>query len=65
MEVVLTLDDDPERTVTIPFSKTNEDGASDSDYNGVPTERHLQRRGDRSPLSSPLSRTGSVTRARR
>ena len=37
VEVVLTLDDDPERTVTIPFSKTNEDGASDSDYVGVPT----------------------------
>ena len=37
MEVVLTLDDDPERTVTIPFSKTNQGGASDSDYVGVPT----------------------------
>ena len=37
MEVVLILDDDPERTVTIPFSKTNQGGASDSDYVGVPT----------------------------
>ena len=37
VEVVLTLDDDPERTVTIPFSKTNQGGASDSDYVGVPT----------------------------
>ena len=36
MEIVLTLDDDPERTVTIPFSKTNQGGASDSDYVGVP-----------------------------
>ena len=36
VEVVLTLDDDPERTVTIPFSKTNQGGASDSDYVGVP-----------------------------
>ncbi len=37
VEVVLTLDDDPEREVTIPFSKTNQGGASDSDYVGVPT----------------------------
>ena len=36
VEVVLTLDDDPERTVTIPLSWTNEGGASDSDHNGVP-----------------------------
>ena len=38
VEVVLTLDDDPERTVTIPLSWSNEDGASDSDHNGVPTD---------------------------
>ena len=37
VEIVLTLDDDPERTVTVPLSKTNKDGASDSDYVGVPT----------------------------
>ena len=37
-EIVLTLDDDPERTVTIPLSWSNEDGASDSDHNGVPTD---------------------------
>ena len=37
VEIVLTLDDDPERTVTVPLSKTNKDGASDSDYSGVPT----------------------------
>ena len=37
VEVVLTLDDDPERTVSIPLSRTNQDGASDSDYVGVPT----------------------------
>ena len=37
VEVVLTLDDDPEREVIIPFSKTNQGGASDSDYSGVPT----------------------------
>ena len=36
-EIVLTLDDDPERKVTIPLSWTNKDGASDSDYSGVPT----------------------------
>ena len=38
VEIVLTLDDDPERTVTIPLSWSNEDGASDSDHNGVPTD---------------------------
>ena len=37
VEVVLTLDDDPEREVIIPFSKTNQGGASDSDYVVVPT----------------------------
>ena len=37
-EIVLTLDDDPEQTVTIPLSWSNEDGASDSDHNGVPTD---------------------------
>ena len=34
--VKVTLTDDPEATVTIPITKTNEDGASDSDYSGVP-----------------------------
>ena len=38
VEVVLTLDDDPELKVTIPLSWSNEDGASDSDHNGVPTD---------------------------
>ena len=37
VEVVLTLDDDPERTVIIPIDRDNQDGASDSDYSGVPT----------------------------
>ena len=30
------LDADPERTVTIPLTKANQDGASNSDYSGVP-----------------------------
>ena len=34
--VTVTLDDDPERQVVIPLTRTNEDGASDSDYSGVP-----------------------------
>ena len=38
VEVALTLDDDPERRVIIPLSWSNEDGASDSDHNGVPTD---------------------------
>ena len=34
--VKVTLSDDPEMDLTIPISKTNEGGASDSDYSGVP-----------------------------
>ena len=36
VQIVLTLDDDPERTVVIPLSRTNLGGASDADYRGVP-----------------------------
>ena len=35
--VTVTLDADPERTVVIPIEKTNQGGASDSDYSGVPS----------------------------
>ena len=34
--VTVTLDADPERTLTIPIEVANEGGASDSDYSGVP-----------------------------
>ena len=34
--VTVELDDDPERQVVIPLTRTNEGGASDSDYSGVP-----------------------------
>ena len=34
--VKVTLSEDPERTVTIPISKANQDGASSADYSGVP-----------------------------
>ena len=34
--VTLTLDVDPERTVSIPLSRDNQGGASDADYSGVP-----------------------------
>ena len=36
VSVTVTLDDDPERQVVIPLTRTNEGGASDSDYSGVP-----------------------------
>ena len=36
IEVIVTLDADPERTVVIPIEKTNQGGASDADYSGVP-----------------------------
>ena len=35
--VTVTLSADPERTVTIPIIKTNQGGASDTDYSGVPS----------------------------
>ena len=34
--VRVTLSADPERTVTVPISRSNENGASDQDYSGVP-----------------------------
>ena len=34
--VKVKLDADPERSVTIPITKANQGGASDSDYSGVP-----------------------------
>ncbi len=34
--VKVTLNADPERTVTIPITKANQDGASNNDYSGVP-----------------------------
>ncbi len=34
--VTVTLSADPERTVTIPLTTTNQDGASSDDYSGVP-----------------------------
>ena len=34
--VKVTLSEDPERSVTIPITTTNQSGASDSDYSGVP-----------------------------
>ena len=34
--VTVTLGDDPERTVTIPITRMDQDGASSDDYSGVP-----------------------------
>ena len=36
VEVTVTLDADPERTVVIPIEKTNQGGATTADYSGVP-----------------------------
>ena len=36
VDVTVTLSEDPERTVTIPLTKTDQDGASSADYSGVP-----------------------------
>ena len=34
--MTVTLSEDPERTVTVPLTKTDQDGASSADYSGVP-----------------------------
>ena len=34
--MTVTVDVDPERTVTIPITKANQGTASDADYSGVP-----------------------------
>ena len=36
VEVTVTLSADPERTVTVPLTVTDQDGASPGDYSGVP-----------------------------
>ena len=36
VEITVTLDDDPERTVVVPLTATEQDGATSSDYSGVP-----------------------------
>ena len=36
VEVTVTLDVDPERSVTVPLTVTDQDGASPADYSGVP-----------------------------
>ena len=44
--VTVALDVDPERTVVIPITTANQNGATDGDYSGVPSGRHVQQRGD-------------------
>ena len=34
--MTVTLSEDPERTVIIPLTRANQDGASNDDYSGVP-----------------------------
>ena len=34
--ITVTLSADPERSVTVPLTSTNQDGASNTDYSGVP-----------------------------
>ena len=42
--VKVKLSADPERTVEVPISMTNMDGASSSDYSIAPADRSLQQR---------------------
>ena len=38
VQVKVTLDADPERTVTIPLTSTDQGGATSDDYSSVPTD---------------------------
>ena len=44
--VTVTLSADPERTVEVQLTTTNQGGASSADYSGVAGHGHVQRRGD-------------------
>ena len=65
VEVTVTLSADPERTVVIPISKTNEGGATSDDYSGVPPNVSPSAAGTpRRPSSSPPRPTPTTTTAR-
>ena len=58
--MTVTLSADPERTVEVPITKTNQGGASAADYSGVPTTRHLQHGGDVQDLRRSQRRQDTV-----
>ena len=65
--VTVTLSANPERSVAIPITKTNQGGASSSsDYSGVPRQRLLRQRGDlqvASPSRQPTTPSTTTGRA--
>ena len=62
--VKLMLSADPERTVTIPLTKTNQGGARDADYSGVPANVTFNSRTPRRPSRSTPPRTPSTMTTR-
>ena len=65
VDVTVTLSEDPERTVTVPLTKTDQDGASSADYSGVQPASSLllERRSRPSPSPPPKTRTTMTGRA--
>ena len=70
--VKVILSEDPERTVTVPLTKANQDGASNDDYSGVPLtltsrtcppESTAVLRKQRSPSSRPPTARATTGRA--
>ena len=60
--VTVTLNADPERTVTVPLTATGQDGAGSGDYSGVSDQPDLPARGRRSrPSHSAPPRTRRTT----
>ena len=65
VEVTVTLDADPERTVVIPIEKTNQGDATAADYSGVPRTSPSTAATPPSPSPSPPPTTPSTTTASR
>ena len=64
VDITVTLSADPERTVAIPITTTDQDGASPSDYSGVPASvvfnsGETSRTSSPSPLLLTISMTGA------
>ena len=62
VEVTVTLDKDPERTVSIPLTTTEQDGATSADYSGVPaTSASVAGTRRRASASAPRPTTWTMT----
>ena len=62
VDVTVTLNRDPKRTVTIPIERTDQNGATGADYSGVPSSVTFDQPATRRrPSSSKRRRTATTT----